>query len=135
MENGKFGKKQDKEREMYHYLLSSGFTRTLLVKGKWNQRSKLLNRKKKNATAKEKNKEEELLVYRTYRAAILEEDADRWQDDGQENLTKSGSICAPVCLSFPHLVLSPRKKLHQKLSIASRQEHSIHQQTDLEQTL
>lgn len=115
VENGKFGKKQDKEREMYHYLLSSGFTRTLLVKGKWNQRSKLLNKKQKkqkNATAKEKNKEEQLLVYRTYRAAILEEDADRWQDDGQENLTKSGSICAPVCLSFPHLVLSPRKELH-----------------------
>lgn len=113
MENGKFGKKQDKEREMYHYLLSSGLTRTLLVKGKWNQRSKLLNKKKReNATAKEKNKEEQLLFVRTYRAAILEEDADRWQDDSQENLTKSGSICASVCLSFPHLVLSPRKELH-----------------------
>jgi hypothetical protein len=79
VEKGKFGKKQDKEREMHHYLLSSGLTRTLLVKGKWNQRSKLLNKKKgrsrkrtcngereeetkffflkrKNATAKEKNK-------------------------------------------------------------------------------
>ncbi len=75
-------------------------------------RKKKQKTKRKNATAKEKNKAEQLLVVRTYRAAILEEDADRWQDDGQENLTKSGSICAPVCLSFPHLVLSPRKEIH-----------------------
>jgi hypothetical protein len=62
VENGKFGKKQDKEREMYHYLLSSGLTRTLLLKGKWNQCSKLLNKKKReeeekeHATVKERKK-------------------------------------------------------------------------------